>query len=223
MHFHLPKPLHGWREFAGEVGIIVLGVLIALAAEQLVEEWSWHHKVRVVRESLMAELGNDRARWELDLQLARCVLNQSGALDSWVRGGAAGNAPPFAVRGPMMMSMHTANWTLAASSQTLDHFPIREQLDLAALYAGISNRQKTLDQATTAIDRIHGLVALAHDRQARLTLRETLQDLSTATYGLFYNEAYMKRHFDALSVKADSTDFAPDVAEADCRGGAGMD
>jgi uncharacterized membrane protein YraQ (UPF0718 family) len=29
MHFHLPKPLHGWREFKGEVGIIVLGVLIA--------------------------------------------------------------------------------------------------------------------------------------------------------------------------------------------------
>ena len=37
MHFHLPKPLHGWREFAGEVGIIVLGVLIALSAEQVVE------------------------------------------------------------------------------------------------------------------------------------------------------------------------------------------
>ena len=29
MHFHLPKPLHGWREFVGEVGIIVIGVLIA--------------------------------------------------------------------------------------------------------------------------------------------------------------------------------------------------
>ena len=37
MHFHLPKPLHGWREFAGEVGIIVVGVLIALAAEQVVK------------------------------------------------------------------------------------------------------------------------------------------------------------------------------------------
>lgn len=22
MHLHLPKPLHGWREFAGEIGII---------------------------------------------------------------------------------------------------------------------------------------------------------------------------------------------------------
>ena len=29
MHLHLPKPLHGWRAFVGEVGIIVLGVLIA--------------------------------------------------------------------------------------------------------------------------------------------------------------------------------------------------
>ena len=37
MHVHLPKPFHGWREFIGEVGIIVIGVLIALSAEQFVE------------------------------------------------------------------------------------------------------------------------------------------------------------------------------------------
>ena len=61
MHVHLPKPLHGWREFAGEVGIIVLGVLIALAAEATVENWQWRHKVDVVRKSLMGELGNDRS------------------------------------------------------------------------------------------------------------------------------------------------------------------
>ncbi len=30
MHLHLPKPLHGWREFPGEVGIIVIGVPLAL-------------------------------------------------------------------------------------------------------------------------------------------------------------------------------------------------
>jgi len=34
MQVHVPKPLHGWREFAGEVGILVLGVLIALGAER---------------------------------------------------------------------------------------------------------------------------------------------------------------------------------------------
>ena len=29
MHFHLPKRLHSWREFVGEIGIFVIGVLIA--------------------------------------------------------------------------------------------------------------------------------------------------------------------------------------------------
>ena len=37
MRFAVPKPIHGWRAFAGEVGIIVIGVLIALGAQQLVE------------------------------------------------------------------------------------------------------------------------------------------------------------------------------------------
>lgn len=37
MHLHLPKPMHGSREFVGEVGIIVIGVLIALGAEQGLE------------------------------------------------------------------------------------------------------------------------------------------------------------------------------------------
>jgi hypothetical protein len=41
MHFHMPKPIHGWRQFFGEVGIIVVGVLIALSAEQIVEERTW--------------------------------------------------------------------------------------------------------------------------------------------------------------------------------------
>ncbi len=41
MHFHLPKPMHGWRAFAGEVGVIVLGVLIALAGQQVAQSFQW--------------------------------------------------------------------------------------------------------------------------------------------------------------------------------------
>ncbi len=42
MEIHKPKPWHGWPEFAKEVGTIVLGVLIAIAAEQAVE--ALHHR-----------------------------------------------------------------------------------------------------------------------------------------------------------------------------------
>ena len=34
MRFQLLKPLRGWRAFFGEVGVIVLGVLIALGASR---------------------------------------------------------------------------------------------------------------------------------------------------------------------------------------------
>src|SRR5512142_2184012 len=59
MHIHLPKPLHGWREFAGEVGIIVIGVLIALGAEQMVESWQWREKVGRAEAAMRLELAQD--------------------------------------------------------------------------------------------------------------------------------------------------------------------
>ena len=59
MHFHLPKPLHGWRQFAGEVGIIVLGVLIALGAQQLVER---------LRDQQAAARASTAIKWELARQ-----------------------------------------------------------------------------------------------------------------------------------------------------------
>jgi hypothetical protein len=42
MDIHKPKPWHGWRELAKEVGTIVLGVLIAIGFEQAVE--ALHHR-----------------------------------------------------------------------------------------------------------------------------------------------------------------------------------
>jgi hypothetical protein len=50
MRFRLPKPLHGWRAFVGEVGIIVVGVLIALGAEQAVESARCAVKARMAKD-----------------------------------------------------------------------------------------------------------------------------------------------------------------------------
>jgi hypothetical protein len=45
MDIHKPKPVHGWREFLNEIGVIVIGVLVALAAEQIVEALHHHEMV----------------------------------------------------------------------------------------------------------------------------------------------------------------------------------
>lgn len=58
MHIHRPKPLHGWREFLNEVGIIVIGIGIALGAEQAIEAWHWHHVIAEESVALDADVAD---------------------------------------------------------------------------------------------------------------------------------------------------------------------
>jgi hypothetical protein len=104
MRVHLPKPLHGWREFIHEITIVVLGVLIALAANQLVENWAWAIKVRHAEAAMRLELAEDDGPEAygrviigpcLDAQLAR-IHSAAGRVSTtqlreWVRA----YAPPF--------------------------------------------------------------------------------------------------------------------------------
>ena len=73
MHFHLPKPLHGWREFVGEVGIIVVGVLIALGAEQVVEGIHDRNVADETRASVRAELQTGLASLALRQEAEPCI------------------------------------------------------------------------------------------------------------------------------------------------------
>lgn len=61
MHIRLPKPLHGWRAFAGEVGIIVLGVLIAIGFGQIVESVHERYLASRAIDHIRAELSYDSA------------------------------------------------------------------------------------------------------------------------------------------------------------------
>src|ERR1700751_6074878 len=90
MHFHLPKPLHGWREFAGEVGIIVIGVLIALGAEQVVESFHWRHEVGETRKALDAEPARDMAGFDWRWKQRPCGHQRLAELDRWAESLAAG-------------------------------------------------------------------------------------------------------------------------------------
>src|SRR6185369_8319929 len=99
MHFHLPKPLHGWREFAGEVGIIVIGVLIALGAEQLVETAHWRHQVEAFRSVVHRELADNLGTYEYRIKENGCVKRRLDELDAWlvIRGWI--KRPPSTHRG----------------------------------------------------------------------------------------------------------------------------
>jgi len=184
----------------------------------VVEAAHWNHKVSIVRKSLMGELANDRARWETNMARAQCAVDDIDELDLWARSGAAAPTPSaasdLAHRG--LFWMHSANWGLASSSDTLDHFPLDEQLALAALYDGVAHRQVGIEQATDMFERVPSLIALADNDEGRRQLRTTLGGLKAKIGSLDKNDSYMERHFDALGVRPDNRDFAADLTSKKC-------
>jgi hypothetical protein len=90
MHLHLPKPLHGWRAFAGEVGVIVLGVLIALFLEQLVDTWEWHQKIAAAKAAMRDELlVDDGPQAYQRAAMHPCLVARLDAIRAAVDGGAS--------------------------------------------------------------------------------------------------------------------------------------
>ena len=96
MRFKLPKPLHGWREFAGEVGIIVIGVLIALGAEQMVEDWNWQSKTRTAVSDLRAESENNFSLMAERVTVGPCVDVQLDRLMTYVLSDSETRSKPIA-------------------------------------------------------------------------------------------------------------------------------
>jgi hypothetical protein len=137
MHIKLPKPLHGWREFAGEVGVIVLGVLIALGGQQLIEDRQWREKVAAAKNSIDLELNTQLDYSEEVMGLARCAPLFVDALESAILrhdsravGKLHDTQPPFVPR-----PWRSTAWQSAMSTQVADHF---ERGELAQ-YAFMSN------------------------------------------------------------------------------------
>ncbi|MGI9169044.1 MAG: hypothetical protein ACR2FH_02540 [Caulobacteraceae bacterium] len=56
MEIHKPKPVRNWRELLSEIGVVVIGIAIALSGEQIIEKLHWAHKVGEAEESMRQEL-----------------------------------------------------------------------------------------------------------------------------------------------------------------------
>jgi hypothetical protein len=100
MEIHKPKPWHGGRELLKEVGTIVLGVLIALAAEQAVETLHWRHKVAILEGSIRGELSNDLGLASEQKALHPCLVRYLDTLQGAVLSKDAATIQALSRAGP---------------------------------------------------------------------------------------------------------------------------
>jgi hypothetical protein len=146
MHVHLPKPLHGWREFAGEVGIIVLGVLIALGAEQVIEAVHWRHETEATRQALRKEAADNLSAAATRRRQQSCVDQRLREIAAIFADHSAGR--PIRVRGaigrPISYFGSTDAWNVEMGSQALSHMSLDEKLALSTAFANYENLNDVL-------------------------------------------------------------------------------
>ncbi len=193
MHFHLPKPLHGWREFAGEVGIIVLGVLIALTAESLLEDLRWHRQVEQATDAFKAELAAAAlAAYERQI-VQQCLMQRLKAIadklnepgEQWTGmpehfSGAQkyyNNVLPVVYRAPFRPIVSDA-WQNAIDNGTINHLSAKRAGALESAYEvvrGFVARQNDEGLAETRLAPLATNRML--DANARIQMVQAVGDL----------------------------------------------
>ena len=159
MHFHLPKPLHGWREFAGEVGIIVLGVLIALGVEQVASAIHDRVSERQAHQAVYAEIKQNLSYMKARMATQRCVerrLDEIGALLTKAGDGALSPQPNW-IGQPAIWFNSDERWQAATGSGRASLFSPDEQSRLAGVYVATKQFVGTEQREQDAWAQLRGL------------------------------------------------------------------
>jgi len=204
MPFKLPKPLHGWRAFAGEVGIVTLGVLIALAAQELVGEIHQRQEVAQLTGALRAELADNRARWEHVRNSDPCTLQRLDALEHWNATAPAGARLNRAYR-LFLWNQHSGAWDLARTSPTTANIPLRERLIFASLYDAINNWRQMINEENANAQALNGLLGTADQPENRRRIAYHIYLARMFVSRRQFNYDYMFKRFDALRIAPDDS------------------
>lgn len=173
MEVHKPKLIQNWRELLKEWGIIVLGVLTALLAEQAVQSINWNHKVDAAVADMDNELGSgDGPQAYARLAIHDCVAARLNRLRSAVEQGD--RAQSIALIEKIWLPQRTYDSLAreaATASDVASHMPHQRMLQYRITYEVVPDMDHLADRELVDLSRLRALP------QSGGTL-ETLEKLS---------------------------------------------
>jgi hypothetical protein len=194
MHFRLPKPLHGWRALAGEVGIIVVGVLIALGAQQVAESVHDRQVAGQARENVRAEASMDASFIQSRLASQGCVERRLAELSVILGKAGEGDLHPQPtwISLPPTIPYFTGRWQAATASGRNSLFSAEEQERFGQLYQIFERyndyqpREQEVWANLRALETWRGPLGA----QARLSFARDLQQAKYLAWDLNYAGTY---------------------------------
>ena len=207
MDIHKPKPWHSAREFLKEYLIIVVGVLTALAGEQVVETIHRHEEVEQARTALKVEVARDVTSAALGARNDACF---SKVLTLWEAYATGGPKPALVLGNTGGLSLTT--WEVARGG-AVANMPLDERMAFANFYSEVANQLTLVQVQREFARRLSG-----YARLPKLKAQEA-DDLLRELPGMEGMLRAKVRNYDALiqmgrrlGVKANGT-FANDLTQ----------
>lgn len=185
MHFHLPKPLHGWRELIGEVGIIVVGVLIALAAEQVVEGFHERSLRNEARTAIDDEISQNMDAFRRRAEVQQCINARLRDVETLITTSPLGASlpRPLWIGRPQVWAVNNSRLTAATSGARTALLSAKQQGDYAEVYSGFRDFDQAQDIEQLAWARLRTLETLPSlDPVSRWNLIEALHEARYANF-----------------------------------------
>jgi hypothetical protein len=151
-------PRYDWRKDARELAIVIVGVLIALLAQEVVQGWEWERKVAVAREAMRYELlTDDGPQLYQRAAMHPCVLDSLDRVRSAVEGGRSRSEIARAIDGYWVefrtfdrLALDAAN-----SSDVAAHMPQDELRAMSRVYQVMPLMERTNTQEAADLARLH--------------------------------------------------------------------
>jgi hypothetical protein len=145
------------REFVREVAVVLLGVLIALALEQVALNWRDSERAAAIRASMDEEVADFAEVFLIRREIQPCILRKLDAIDSALaRGGARG--PWRDVGRPPFFFTSRGAWNSDASDLLSRHLGAETFRIYGELYQGVEH-----------------FMALSHQEQEQWIALQTLE------------------------------------------------
>lgn len=185
LEVHPPhEAVHGWRDFLIHIATITIGLLIALALENLAEWVHHHHQVAETQEALRHELEENHARFAANTGYFRresAILTNNLLVLTFMQKHP--NAPANQWPGILLWQssharMEDSAWRTAVQSGIPALMPQSEVMRTSELYAYFERAEKAHEEQADALTEAVGFMALDPD-PSHLTPAQLSEELST--------------------------------------------
>jgi hypothetical protein len=210
------KPIHNWSDFLKEVGTIVLGVVIALAAGEAADAWNWRQEVSIVEDSLNDELADSLFAAQERTKIADCQRQTLDALDELADKShgtlVIHNTPVSRNR-----VWESAAWDAAVASGAVAHMPHDTRNTYAQLFSFVhlfqqmNLRQQELWASIDAYRRPRKFTDTSRDRFV-----ETVAQLRSLTGTMNLTAQQFVDRAKPLNIPLDAEDVATLRAPLQC-------